>query len=57
MADPPDSVKGNLPKHAQEIYKKAFNSASKQYDEESCGPRPRRRERGSVARSVRRHRP
>jgi cation transport regulator len=23
----PDSVKNNLPKHAQEIYKEAFNSA------------------------------
>ncbi|WP_223701555.1 ChaB family protein [Sutcliffiella deserti] len=30
----PDSVKDNLPKHAQEIYKEAFNSASDQYDEE-----------------------
>lgn len=28
----PDSVKDNLPKHAQEIYKKAFNSAWDQYD-------------------------
>lgn len=30
--DLPDSVKGNLPHHAQEIYKEAFNSAYKQYD-------------------------
>ena len=27
----PDSVKDNLPKHAQEIYKEAFNSAWEQY--------------------------
>ena len=34
----PDSVKDNLPKHAQEIYKEAFNSAHDQYDgdEERC---------------------
>lgn len=29
----PDSVKDNLPKHAQEIYMEAFNSAWEQYDE------------------------
>jgi cation transport regulator len=29
----PRSVKGNLPKHAQEIYKEAYNSAWEQYDE------------------------
>jgi cation transport regulator len=28
----PDSVKDNLPKHAQEIYMEAFNSAWEQYD-------------------------
>jgi cation transport regulator len=28
-------VKNNLPKHAQEIYKEAFNSAEEQYGEES----------------------
>ena len=27
----PDSVKDNLPKHAQEIYKEAFNSAWDEY--------------------------
>ena len=27
----PDSVQGALPKHAQEIYKEAFNSALEQY--------------------------
>lgn len=31
----PDSVKDNLPRHAQEIYKEAFNSAYDQYDEPS----------------------
>ena len=31
----PDGVKNNLPKHAQEIYKEAFNSAEEQYGEES----------------------
>lgn len=28
----PDRVQDNLPKHAQEIYKEAFNSAWKEYD-------------------------
>lgn len=27
----PDSVKDNLPEHAQDIYREAFNSASKEY--------------------------
>ncbi len=31
----PDNVKNNLPKHAQRIYKEAFNSAEEQYGEES----------------------
>ena len=31
----PKGVKNNLPKHAQDIYKEAFNSAEEQYDEES----------------------
>ena len=30
----PDNVKNNLPKHAQEIHKEAFNSAVDQYDDE-----------------------
>jgi cation transport regulator len=30
----PDSVRNNLPKHAQEIYKEAYNSAEDQYGEE-----------------------
>ena len=29
----PDSVRDNLPKHAQEIYKEAYNSAWEQYDQ------------------------
>ncbi|MGB3684139.1 MAG: ChaB family protein [Rubrobacteraceae bacterium] len=31
----PKGVRNNLPKHAQEIYKEAFNSAEEQYGEES----------------------
>jgi len=31
----PNSVKNNLPKGAQEIYKEAFNSTEEQYGEES----------------------
>jgi cation transport regulator len=29
----PESVKDNLPKHAQEIYQEAYNSAWDQYDD------------------------
>jgi cation transport regulator len=35
LSDLPDSVRNNLPKQAQEIYKEAFNSAEEQYGEES----------------------
>ena len=35
LDDLPDSVKRNLPKHAREIYRAAYNSAEGQYDEES----------------------
>lgn len=35
LSDLPNSVKDNLPKHAQEIFQAAFNSASEQYDDES----------------------
>lgn len=35
LSDLPDSVRNNLPKRAQEIYKEAFNSAEEQYGEES----------------------
>ena len=31
--DLPESVRDNLPEHAQEIYMEAFNSAWEQYDE------------------------
>lgn len=30
----PDAVKDNLPHHAQEIFKEAFNSASEEYKDE-----------------------
>lgn len=33
VSELPESVRDNLPKHAQEIYKEAFNSAWEQYDE------------------------
>ena len=33
ITDLPESVRDNVPKHAQEIYKEAFNSAWDQYDE------------------------
>ena len=33
VSDLPDSVKNNLPKHAQEIYREAFNNAWDQYDD------------------------
>ncbi|MCX6049384.1 MAG: ChaB family protein [Chloroflexi bacterium] len=32
VSELPDSVKDNLPKHAQEIYQAAYNSAWEQYD-------------------------
>jgi cation transport regulator len=35
LTDLPDRVRNNLPRHAQEIYKEAFNSAEEQYGEES----------------------
>lgn len=31
LTDLPDQVRNNLPKHAQEIYKEAFNNAWEQY--------------------------
>lgn len=34
VAELPKGVKNNLPKHAQEIYKEAYNSAWGQYDHE-----------------------
>jgi cation transport regulator len=35
LTDLPERVRSNLPEHAQEIYKEAFNSAEEQYGEES----------------------
>jgi cation transport regulator len=35
LTDLPDSVREHLPKHAQEIYRAAYNSAEEQYGEES----------------------
>lgn len=32
-AELPDSVKSNLPKHAQDIYREAYNSAWDQYED------------------------
>ncbi|TVP61214.1 MAG: cation transporter [Nodularia sp. (in: Bacteria)] len=34
LEDLPDLVKENLPKHGQEIFQAAFNSAEEQYEEE-----------------------
>ena len=34
LSDLPESVRDNLPKHAQEIFRAAFNSAEEQYKEE-----------------------
>lgn len=34
LTDLPEAVKENLPQHAQEIYRAAYNSASEQYDQE-----------------------
>ena len=31
ISELPDSVRDNVPKHAQDIYKEAFNSAWKEY--------------------------
>ena len=34
LSDLPESVRDHLPKHAQEIYQAAYNSAWEQYDHE-----------------------
>lgn len=49
LSDLPSSVRDNLPKHAQEIYKEAYNSAWEQYD------RPEER-RGDASREETAHR-
>jgi cation transport regulator len=50
LQDLPDSVKDSLPKHAQEIYKEAYNSAWDQYED----PQDRRddKDREETAHSV-----
>ncbi|MBA4116485.1 MAG: ChaB family protein [Rubrobacter sp.] len=35
LDDLPESLKSNLPKHAREIHRAAYNSAEEQYGEES----------------------
>lgn len=49
VSDLPDSVRDNLPKHAQEIYLAAYNSAWEQYDQ----PKERR---GDASREETAHR-
>jgi len=51
ISDLPDSVRDNLPKHAQEIYRAAFNSAWEQYDQpgERRGGRSREETAHAVA--------
>jgi cation transport regulator len=51
LSDLPDSLRNNLPKHAQEIYRAAFNSAWEQYDqpEERRGGRSREETAHAVA--------
>jgi len=51
LSDLPDSVRDHLPKHAQEIYRAAFNSAWEQYDqpEERRGGRSREETAHAVA--------
>ena len=54
VSDLPDSVRDNLPEHAQEIYRAAFNNAWEQYDqpEERRGGRSREETAHAVAWSV-----
>ena len=51
LGDLPESVRDTLPKHAQEIYRAAFNSAWEQYDqpEERGGGRRREETAHAVA--------
>ncbi len=49
VEDLPDSVRAHLPRHAQEIYMKAFNSAFEEYAD------PRKR-RGDASREETAHR-
>lgn len=45
--DLPKGVRDNLPEHAQNIYQEAFNSAEKEYDEESRARRVARSSRNT----------
>ncbi len=49
LSDLPESIKNNLPKHAQEIYKGAFNNAWDEYKD----PKDRK---GSASREEAAHR-
>ena len=40
ISDLPDNVRDHVPKHAQEIYKKAFNNAWDEYGDKSTANRP-----------------
>lgn len=58
LSDLPDSVTDNLPKHAQEMYRSAYNSAWDQYDkpDERRGDNTREETAHSVAwAAVKRH--
>ncbi|HQA68758.1 MAG TPA: ChaB family protein [Aggregatilineales bacterium] len=50
-SDLPESVRNSLPRHGQEIYREAFNSAWEQYDEpeERRGDRSREETAHAVA--------
>lgn len=50
-SDLPESVRDNLPDHAQEIYREAYNSAWEQYDQphERRGDKTREETAHSVA--------
>lgn len=36
ISELPEGVRNNVPKHGQEIYKEAFNSAIKEHDEKTA---------------------
>jgi cation transport regulator len=50
LSDLPESVRDHLPKHAQEIYQSAYNSAWDQYDDPS--ERREGRDRDETAHAV-----
>jgi cation transport regulator ChaB len=53
LGDLPDSVRNNLPEHAREIYRAAYNSAEDQYGEERARPPDRLERRGEQVREER----